>query len=191
MDNINKALIEALRNGEKWAFNEIFYLYHKRIYSFCRNHFHSEEDAEEVVQDIFLKLWQRKHNIDISRNFGAYLYTIAKNTIYDSLNKLIKLKAEQDYNIGQPSHINDTENEVLFHDLENVVNKVIELMPERRREIFRLSRKDGLTNKEISEKLNISLKTVETHMKLALDYFRKVLASRVVKMILFLAFIVR
>jgi len=188
MKQNDQILISALKNGDISAFDKIFHLYHKRIFSFCKNHFHSHHDAEEVVQDVFLKLWQKKHCIDTDQNFDAYLYTIAKNTIYDSLKKLIKNKFEAEYESKNSYGINDIERTLFYNDLEKVYSETLNQLPKRRREIFHLSRNEGLSNKEISERLDISIKTVENQITMAIDHFKKALPSKIIYMLAIMAF---
>lgn len=164
--------VQNLISGSKSAFTDIFYAYHKKIYLFCRKYFFNQEDAEEVVQDVFLKLWQRRKNIDPEQNFQSYLYAIAKNSVYDSLKKKVKQQMQY-YDTSFDEAVNETENLVLFRELQKNFDEALTTLPDKRREIFYMSRKEGLSNKEIAEKMGISLKTVETHISLAIQHFRK------------------
>lgn len=172
---ITKDLIERLNHGEKDAFNEIFYLFHRKIFLFCLKYHFSKEESEEVVQDVFLKLWLNKKNIDPSQNLQSYIYTIAKNLILNSLKRKAHQKAAYDYQINFKDIYTETENLIITKDLEKLFEDAIQILPVKRREIFVLSRKEGLSNKEIAERLNISLKTVESQMRLSFQFLKGVL----------------
>lgn len=177
-------IVRKMVNGDKKAFDMVFLHYYKKIYFYCINHFYSKEDTEELVQEIFVKLWLNRSSIDLKKNFESYLFTIAKNHIINDLRKKVNNKASiEAYHNRIKNSENLVEQEILYNELESQVYNAIKSLPEKRQEIFILSKIEGLTYKEIAAKLNISVKTVETHMKLALDYFKKVFASRIVKVI--------
>jgi len=187
-ENLQKVLRRMIR-GEKKAFDIIFTHYHRKIYFYCLNHFYTKEEAEEIVQEIFVKLWLKKHSLQLDKNFEAYLFTIAKNHILNDLRKKLNQKASmEEYHLRKTQAQNYVDEEVMYNELENQVYDAINRLPEKRQEIFILSRIEGLSNKEIAEKLNISIKTVETQMKLALDYFKKVFSSRIINILLLLSF---
>ena len=175
MDQHIKELVCRLSKGDKKAFDEIYGLFHKKIYSFCTTYGLPVEDAEEITQEVFVKLWINRKNIDSGRSLNAYLYKIGKNIIIDEFKKKIKAQATQVYQMSLIVPSNNVEEVMDYNDLKNIVDETLLFLPERRREVFELSRNKGLSHKEIAEELGISVKTVENHLTLALNHFREAL----------------
>ncbi|MEQ9375664.1 MAG: RNA polymerase sigma-70 factor [Imperialibacter sp.] len=171
-------IIDQLKLGDKKALDTLFYLYNKRIYHFGLSYFHNKEESEEIVQEVFLKLWFNRKSINRDGAFESYIFTIAKNTILNSLKKKIHHKAYQEYRLHVADITsNSTEDDVIYHDFEKLYEIALQVLPKKRKEIFILSRMEGLSYQQIAEKLGISVKTVETQMQLALKHFRGVLKS--------------
>lgn len=161
-----------MMNNDQKGFDQLFDMYHKKIYFFCMKNGLCAEDSEEIVQEVFVKFWNSRNGIDPNKNVQAYLYTIARNTIFDEYKKRIKRKAAEDYqlHILQPS--NNTQETVAYNELEELIAKTLRDLPEKRKLVFELSRYKGLSNKEIAKQMGITVKTVEAHLTLALQEFR-------------------
>ncbi len=176
MKNDLDDLVGRLKNNDKEAFNLLFYMYAEKIFKFSLTFFNAEAEAEEIVQDVFLKIWLKRTTISNPSTFNAYIYTIAKNLIFNNLKKNIYKKKYESYLYSNyKAHQNDTENEVLYEETKKRIDSALRQLPKKRKEVFLLSRREGLKNKEIAEKLSISIKTVETHMSLSLKYLKEVL----------------
>lgn len=177
-DHINEAeLILSLKEGDINAFSQIFDRYGKRLYYFSIGYLKSPEDAEEIVQEVFLKIWNKREEISLLKSFESYLFTIAKNGI---LNTIRKSKSEQAYlNYAKLHPDKDVllDEELNFIELEKAYRQSVEKLSPRRKEIYTLSREQSLTNAEIAEKMNISVKTVENQMTSAISEIRKNLRS--------------
>jgi RNA polymerase sigma-70 factor (ECF subfamily) len=176
MKNDLDELIARLKQHDKEAFNLLFYMYAEKLFKFSLTFFNEEAEAEEIVQEVFLKIWLKRTTISDPSTFNAYIYTIAKNLIFNNLKKNIYKKKYESYLYSNhQAHQNDTENEVLYEETKQRIERALDLLPKKRKEVFFLSRQEGLKNKEIAEKLDISIKTVETHMSLSLKYLREIL----------------
>jgi len=176
MKNDLDELISRLKQHDKEAFNLLFHMYAEKIFKFSLTFFNSESEAEEIVQEVFLKIWLKRETITDPNTFNAFIYTIAKNLIFNNLKRNVYRKKYESYMYSRvDDSLNSTENEVLHEETKQRITKAIDALPKQRRKVFLLSRRDGLKNKEIAEKLTISLKTVETHMSLSLKYLREVL----------------
>jgi RNA polymerase sigma-70 factor (family 1) len=168
-----KALISDLKKDNILSFGKIFTLYHKRIYNFCISLHHSVDDAEETVQKVFIALWEQREQVDENKPLGEYLYSIARYMIYNDFRRKVYKKAAFDhFTLNSPQTNNSTKDEVLFNELLNFLESHIERLPERQREIIILSRYEGLTYRQIAEKLNITENTVDTQMRRALDFLK-------------------
>lgn len=167
MDNSEarqKKIISLLKKGEQSAFREIFHLYEKKLYAFVFTITKSHYSTEELLQEIFIKLWQERERIDTSLSFNAFVYTIARNLTYNHLRKIANqenLKQEMWRNI---SYLNDVENHIIYSEYEDILEDILMQIPQRKRSIYILSKQEGKTNEEIADLLGISQKTVKNHL---------------------------
>ena len=138
----------------------------------------SEKEAEEIVQETFLKIWERRDHIDPELSINAYLFKIAFNFIQKHLIRNFK-EEELKHNLaGELVSFDDhTANMLNYHFLLQHINKLIDELPPRQKEIIGLRKLEGFTPKEISEKLSLSVKTVEAHLTAALRFLKERLQS--------------
>ena len=165
--------IQTLKAGDVKSFSELFDRYGKRLFFFAKGYLKSDEDAEEIVQEVFMKIWNNREELSSERSFESYLFTIAKNGI---LNTIRKSKSEQAYLAYAKIHPEKNillDDELNFIELEAAYHKIIANLSPRRKEIYFLSREQHLSNSEIAEKMNISVKTVENQMTSALSEIRR------------------
>ena len=174
--NIEQEIVEQFKAGNEMAFELIFHRTKGKLKGFLSKVLPCGEDAESILQEIYLKLWSHRKSINTDKNFETYLYAIARNMVVDVMRKRFhKYKyLEELY-----SHINeanenslDTLATVEYSELESKIFELIKKLPEKRQIIFRLNKIDGLTYKEIAEKLNISENTVDSQMRQALALLR-------------------
>jgi len=157
-----KEILLAFIQGDKKAFENLYSLYWKQVYNFACLYITTTEDVEEVVQDVFLKLWNAREMICVDRNFKGYLFIVTRNIIFNESKRKINERAYQEtvLNVLENESF-DLESEIDANDLKSYIDLLIEEMPPRRKEIFILSRKEHLSYKEIAERLSISDRTVE------------------------------
>ncbi len=169
-----KQLVLKVIEGNHDAFAQLYDMYAERLYYFALRFMISNEDAENVTQEVFVKLWETRERIDVNLSFSSYLFTIAKNTIFNIHRKRVNELAYLNH-LGTFLESNQVklENEIIYRDIYDQVEKLITELPPQRRKVFEMSRKQGLSHKEISAKLNISEKTIETHIRLALKTLRE------------------
>lgn len=168
-----REIIDNLKKGDSNALKILFGEYYAAMCSYAFRFFNDVDQAEEVVQDIFVKLWENRRSINIGSSVKNYLFTWVRN---QSLNVLKHEKVKQEYAQTIRDSLLEEEPAGNFYIdpwLSEKIEKAIESLPEKRREIFILSREKGLKYREIAEKLNISIKTVETQMGLALKDLRE------------------
>jgi RNA polymerase sigma-70 factor (family 1) len=165
-------LVEQLMEGKKNAFSEIYRRYSFKLFSIAYNQIGIQEEAEELVQEIFLDLWKR-HKILTIRNLDIYLTISVKNKAYDYFRSQINFRKFQEYVIFKEIHQQfDTDNIITFNDLSNAVEKVLGQLPEKSAEIFRKSRFENQSVKEIAESLQLTEKAVEYHITKSLKFLR-------------------
>lgn len=171
-------LVVRIKNGDEVAFELVFYKYKGKLYDFIRRSLSDEVDPEGIVQEIFVKIWVNRIELDPLQSFNSYIYTIARNEIYGHLRKQLTRKKYQEEMLHQlTDSANTTNRQIEYQELETILTKLINEMPEKRREIFRESRMEGLSYREISEKLHISENTVDTQIRKALGFLKKKLRN--------------
>ena len=185
--NKDENLLLRIREGDEVAFELVFFRYKGKLYDFIRRSIPASEDVESMVQEIFVRLWANREQLDPDKSLNAFLYTMARNEIFGHLRKLLvrrKYLEELSYTLNEISET--TERQLEFNELKSIVSQLIRSMPEKRREIYLLSRNEGLKYKEIAEKLGISENTVDSQIRKALTFLKENLR---IKMSLFLFFI--
>lgn len=167
-------LIGRLQQGDQFAFEVLFYKYKNKLKGFVAKLAPPQVDPEEIVQKVFIKIWLQKEKLDPEKSFSSFLYTIAKNELIDqlrsSINKKTYLMGDEllaDLNISDPAGVSFQE------EMEQTVTMLIGKLPERRRQIFELSRYQGFSYKQIASELGISENTVDTQIRLALNFIRQ------------------
>lgn len=172
-----KELISRIANDDPVAFELLFRQYQHKIYAFANSLVPTTQDAEEIVQNVFISIWNQRKRLNISTSFNSYLHGIVRHMVYEFIQKKIQHESYVEYYLKQnQENAFITEEEVLFRELEEELQRLIQELPERRREIFILSRFEGLSYKEISIKLGISENTVDTQIRHALTFLRHKIA---------------
>ena len=174
--SVPREWIEQLRGGDHEAFGRIFSAFYLPVRNFLRLLTHSDEDSEELCQEIFIKLWQNRDKVDPSGNFRAYLYTIARHETYDYFKKRKLIDADS-YRVWQADMDGSADEIVIAKETELLISLAVSRMPRQRKLIFELSRMDGLSNEEIAKKLNIRKNAVEKQLTYAMKDIRNVLVS--------------
>jgi RNA polymerase sigma-70 factor, ECF subfamily len=168
-----------IKRGDEQAFELLFRKYYVRLCAFANKFLNDHEEAQEIVQDVFVKIWEGRNNIDPEDSLKSYVFKIAQNL---SLNKLRRKKVELGYTeIYKLVYIEQQEfsahESLLARELEENIACSIEKLPAECRKIFKLSRIEGLKYKEIADNLHISIKTVEAQMSKALRSLRIALSD--------------
>jgi RNA polymerase sigma-70 factor (ECF subfamily) len=159
---------------DQQAFEKLFKAHFTALMAFSRRILGNEDDAREVVHQVFIKLWERREQIDLSTSLKSYLFTAVNNTSLNVIRDRKKFSSEE-----VPEHAGewDVSAELESMELEEKIREVINNLPEKCRVIFELNRFDGLTYREIAKQLDLSVKTVENQMTKALKILREKLTS--------------
>jgi len=172
----DKKLIQLASIGDENAFTQLFVLYKDRLYSFSLHLTESPEHAQDLVQDVFLKLWKDRSQLGRVENFGGYIFKLVHNQAINAFKRkaneiqiLSKIQKQYD-NYGT-----DPVDNMECKDVENSVNYILKKLPPQQRLIFKLSREYGLKHEEIACQLKISPSTVKNHLILALHTIRQYL----------------
>jgi len=170
--------VRVVRDGDYNAFSELFSRHYKSLCNYAMRVVTLHEIAEEVVADVFVKLWKNREQIEVHTSFEAYIYRSVKNQALDYLKlKAYRLHKNEPLEAIPWSHLHtDQQNpweELSFNELYSEVEGFISALPRQCQLIFRLNREEGLRYREIADKLQISIKTVETQMGRALKVLRE------------------
>lgn len=162
--NLQKILKE-LSKDEESALEELFSYYYPRLHVFSLSFLKLEQGIDDIIQEVFIRIWENRKNIKDPATFNSYIYTITRNLLLNELRSHLNQKNLKD-EIRKLSTAQEYENldQVQYQDLKNRVEDIIKELPERQNEIFVLSRTEGLSHKEIASKLQITTKTVEYHI---------------------------
>lgn len=177
-------LVKKLKKGDLNAFNQLFNFYSSRLYHFAIGYLKSKDEAEELVQDVFFKIWEKRAELKEDAIFKSYLFTIAFNQIKKHFRSKALLNKYFNYQDFQEQS-SDSSNAAEYHSLKTLVDQLIETMPEKRKVVFIKSRYEGKNAKEISEEMAISKSTVENHLNQALKYLRQHLDQENLALLIF------
>ena len=168
---------QAIQNGDHVAFEALFRAYADRLSAFASQYVKSPEVAEEIVQDLFLEIWQGRAHWRPTKNVRAYLYKTARNEALDYLkHEEVVAEWKRQAGVDEMASPPSPREHLRQKELNRAIQDAIAELPERRRLIFVLSRRHDMTYREIAETLDISIKTVETQMSRAFKTLRKLLA---------------
>jgi RNA polymerase sigma-70 factor (family 1) len=171
---VEKVLLNSLIGGDKEAFSTIFNAYYRDMVMFALSFTHEPDIAEEIVQETFVKLWEEHSKLKINESLRSYLLKSVQNRCID----WFRHKKVRQIHMNEVIHNSvlfeyDTDNYMLRSELEDKIKKTLLLIPPDCREAFRMNRDEGLKYQEISEKLNVSVRTIEVRIGKALHLLRE------------------
>lgn len=166
---------EGIRAGDRTAFQALFHEYHAALCAFAQQYVQSSTVAKDIVQDVFLQVWEGRSRFDPAGTVRAYLYSAVRNrTINHYEHQQVEEKhAETVARPPDDGPYTAPLNQLSYEELEEHLQKAIREMPQRRRQVFVLSRVHRLTYKEIAETLDVTSNTVHTHIKRAMAFLRE------------------
>ena len=174
---VNEDLLKRLKAGEEKAFEDLYWTYSPQVYNFINSLLFDKSLAEDLTQNVFLKIWEKHEQIELELGITAYLFTIARHLVF----KETEFRLSQHATLHVENiDLSDNSKEEQQHEVNSLIEYIdhlIENITLARREIFRLSRLEQLSNKEIAHKLSISEKTVETQLYRSFQYLRSKLPS--------------
>lgn len=186
LKDIDATVLKRLKEGDEAAFESIYWKYNSHVFNFINSLLYDRILSEDITQSVFMKIWERRESIDPDKGFDAYLFTIARNMVYkETENRLLSESAF--YALSQQQTNEDflMEEKIDADSLRLYIDNLIEQLPLSRKEIFKLSRREHLSNKEIATRLSISEKTVETQLFRSLRFLKEKLSNDHLLAILF------
>jgi len=170
-----RALLGRLKKSDaEKAFRELFDLYYDRFFRIAIYYLKKEDDAREIVLDVFLSLWKQKKSLADINNFDNYCFILLKNASLNKLGKDKKNITEPLDNLNEPQNTETTPEEILINDeLLQIYVQGLDELPPKCREVYILVKEQGLKYAEVAEKLNISIKTVDAQLQKANTYLKQ------------------
>jgi RNA polymerase sigma-70 factor (ECF subfamily) len=184
--NSDNILLQQMKQGDKKALETLFKTYYSSLVKFARNILKNTEQAEDITQDVFIKIWDKRQDLENITSFKAYLFMAVRNQCFNGL----KVNERKNWLDDEPENYenymtNHVEANLYAKDLNGKINEAIELLPEKCKLTFQLSRFENLSYKEIAETMNVSVKTVENQMGKALAFLRKSVLPYLSSVVLF------
>jgi len=182
-----RQLLKALGEGDPDAFTTLYHRHGSRLHAHLLRMIRSEELSREILQEIFMKIWEYRDRIDVDKPFGAFLYRIAENKVYDHFRKIAREKrlAGSLLAASLVSHT-DTEDRMLYQESVGLINRAIDQLPPARKQIYLLCKIEGRSYEEIAGMLGVSTSTVNDHIVKANRFLKKVLAAHADTVILWI-----
>lgn len=173
-DKAHHKLVEQIRSGDQCAFEKLFHLHYARLCVFSNSYLKSLDVARDVVQEVFIKIWDNREEFEIRHSLKAYLYQAVRNQSLNHLEKnKQKIRLKESLKEQRDLLQEEVPTDFNTEELTQKVWKIVDELPERRKMIFILYRKHGLSYKEIAEVMDITRKTVENQMGKSLQYLRE------------------
>lgn len=165
----------AVSRGDMAAFERIFFAYHPKLVYFLKGMLHDVDASCDMVQDIFLSLWEKREHLVQVQDFSSYLFKIARYTVYNYYDHLgVEEKYMVDYLTKYSACYASEEEELFAKELSEHIDTVVKGMSPQRQKVYVLSREEGLSNEQIAEMLHISKRTVENHLTAVLAVLRRI-----------------
>jgi RNA polymerase sigma-70 factor, ECF subfamily len=184
----NKELLLLIREDDMVAFYQLYERYSRRLYGFVLRYIKLEADAEEIVQEVFIKIWESRTKIDVYSSFESFLFTVAYNATISQFRKRASEKKYLEHlkSLQQVESMPDLTDEIHFNELNEKVQALLNELTPRQKEIFQLSREQGLAHDEIAKKLDISINTVKKHIANTLAFLKSRIDNSLMVNLLFI-----
>jgi RNA polymerase sigma-70 factor (ECF subfamily) len=172
-----KLLIRELQRGNVKAFELLYQQYHARLYNFCLSIIRNKLDAEGMVQDVFIAVWENREKLDESKSFSGFIFSISKNKALNRIKQNLSRKVYLEYMQMENQAQNYMASDIESRELMDYLLKTIQELPDKTKQIFLLSRNEGLTYKQIASKLDVTENVVDHEIRKSLKYIKEKLSD--------------
>ncbi|WP_163411341.1 RNA polymerase sigma factor [Flavobacterium ajazii] len=176
--NEDKVLIDRLRNGEESALTELYNRFWQCLFMSAYNILKDKEMCEDIIQDIFMNIWNNREKLEIHISLKGYMYACARYQVFSHFKKnKDKIHVELFDDLDKRFQYATPETLLMHEELVEQINAIVESLPQKCQQVYKLSREEQLSHKEIAAQLDISTKTVENHITKALQTIRLSMGS--------------
>lgn len=188
IDRVEEFTIKSFVKGDMRSFDAIYFVFSPKLQKFVHSLVKTDNDTEEIVQDVFVKVWESREKLKNYSSFESYLFSIAYNTTITLLRKRAKETQYVEYVKSVQIEFDDpvTAEEADWEDIDEKLNLLIEKMPPRQKEVFKMKHIQGFSYKEIAENLGLSINTIENHMVKAHKFLKENLGKNYFPALLFI-----
>ena len=172
----DKQLILAIKNGDTKSFSKLFEKYYDKYFSFACALLHDTDAAEDVLQNVFLKIWLGRERLDENRSIENYLLVSVRNEIFDWLRLKYNQVVVHEEDVEKEDVSADIEASLTWAETSDKMDAIIRKMPPQRQRIFLMSRYSNMSSKDIADSLDLSVRTVERHIYLALKDLKSIIS---------------
>lgn len=166
-------LVNLLIQNDEAAFSELYIRFKDRLYYFCLNLLKSREEANDIVQEIFIRIWESRNFVNPDLSFSSFLYTMARNRILNYFRDVdIDEKVKSILAQRIPIEENRIETDLIYTEYQKILKEAIEALSPQRKKIFNMSREENMSHKEIAAQLGISVNTVQEHISESLRFIK-------------------
>jgi len=168
-------LLAQLEKDSSEAFEELYIRYKEKLRSFCVFLLKSETVAQDIVQEVFIKIWLNRKQLNTGQSFSYYIYTLARNQSFNELRSAKRKELMENMLLCQQTEMDETsapDTKMIFDEYQKMLEKAIASLPEQKRKIYQLSRDEGLSHKEIATKMGLSPHTVQSHISDSLRFIK-------------------
>jgi len=178
-------LFQRITWGDEEAFREVVYYYSPKLISFLFSITKTRHTAEEIMQEVFLRLWQNRESVEAG-NLGGWLYRVASNLAYSYLKReALNGRLLSSLNKKQANQFSEIDQQMDYKECRELIHKALNQLPDQQRKVYQLSLQEGMSRKEVAELLNISPNTVKNHLSRALQFLRHFLSHANILIIFF------
>jgi len=188
IDFNERQLIQDLKNGSQQAFDKIYQIYAKRLFSFCLQYVKIREDAEEILQDVFIQLWNGRDNIRHQDTLQSLLFIMAKHHLINAYRKRVNAPQYVDYVEYTSIFSTHDSCRIEYEDFVRKFEKALSEIPPTQREVIILSRLKGFSNQEIALQLSLSMQTVKNQLSLGLKALKLKLGDKSTILLIYFIF---
>lgn len=182
----DKSTIRKFKEGDAAAFDTIYHHYSKKLYNFAYGLLKDKDTANEILQEVFVQLWEKRDQVDVALSFENYIFTIVYNAVRKySRRKSIENKVRYFLSNHSSDITENTDSDIIYNEMLELAYRTIDKLPHKRKIVYKLSRQEGMKIKQIASMLNISPRTVENHLSKALKFLKEELADISVTTIIF------
>lgn len=172
-DVLEKTLLLQLQQGSEAAFDRLYHLYSNRIFGNIKKMVQDQDIARELLQDVFVKIWEKRRTIDAQQSFRSYLFTISRNLVYDYFrNESLERKLQAYLSANREEAYSHIEEDLFYDESNALFIRTIEKLPPQRKQVFTLCKIEGRSYEEVSKLLGISQSTISDHLLKANKFIR-------------------